>query len=327
MPGTEVSSRDEHTTPPLSPRSSPAAFASVTSGITPAPITTQLRLERQPALGNHVRDPPVRALEPRERLGAVDLDRRAPRARAGRSRRPPARRCARTSRPPASRSCTCCRARSASPPPRSRCTSRRSARRARHPPRRARSRRSWGSCAGSGSRRGRRARRATCRTFAPVASSALSNATSSPFESFAFRPSASSLITLVRVIRSIFCSPHHSSGRKRISSRDSLPPRYFFDSGGRLYGGSFSRPTRRIEPSPPSSRSQRAQLADGQPAADQEMVDRALGHGGATPPRRARATGSARPPGPRARCRARAAPRRPPRSASRRAGRSRCRRA
>ena len=40
MPGTEVSSWDEHFTPPASPRSSPAAFASVTSGWTPAPITT-----------------------------------------------------------------------------------------------------------------------------------------------------------------------------------------------------------------------------------------------------------------------------------------------
>ena len=72
------------------------------------------------------------------------------------------------------------------------------------------------------------------RTFEPVASSALSKVTSSPFESFARRSPASSFITLVRVRSSIFCSSHHSSGRNRMSSRDSCPPRYFFDSGGRL---------------------------------------------------------------------------------------------
>src|SRR5436309_9281461 len=40
IPGTELSRVDEHLTPPASPISSPAALASVTSGLTPAPITT-----------------------------------------------------------------------------------------------------------------------------------------------------------------------------------------------------------------------------------------------------------------------------------------------
>src|SRR5689334_4999757 len=39
-PGTELSSVEEHFTPPASPSSSPADLASVTSGCTPAPITT-----------------------------------------------------------------------------------------------------------------------------------------------------------------------------------------------------------------------------------------------------------------------------------------------
>ena len=59
-----------------------------------------------------------------------------------------------------------------------------------------------------------------------------------------------------------------------------------------------------------------------QPTADDQIVDRALGHGSATRPRPAPATGSAPRRDPRARCRARAAPRRRPRSASRRAARS-----
>ena len=48
MPGTELSSRAEHSTPPASPISSPAAFASVTSGVTPAPITTKSQSSSSP---------------------------------------------------------------------------------------------------------------------------------------------------------------------------------------------------------------------------------------------------------------------------------------
>ena len=57
------------------------------------------------------------------------------------------------------------------------------------------------------------------RTFAPVASSALSNAISCLLDSLTVRPPASSAITLVRVSSSTFCSPHHSSGRKKVSCR------------------------------------------------------------------------------------------------------------
>ena len=48
MPGTELSSCAEHFTPPASPISSPAPFASVTSGVTPAPITTRSQSSSSP---------------------------------------------------------------------------------------------------------------------------------------------------------------------------------------------------------------------------------------------------------------------------------------
>src|SRR4051812_30186360 len=102
-------------------------------------------------------------------------------------------------------------------------------------------------------------------TFAPVASSAWPKRTSSPDCSFATRSFTSSPVTDVRVISSMFCSSHHSFGRKNTSSRGSWPVMHFLDSSGRLYGGSGSRPTSRIEPSAPSSRSQRAQLPDARP--------------------------------------------------------------
>src|SRR5438874_10530847 len=53
------------------------------------------------------------------------------------------------------------------------------------------------------------------RTFAPVASSALSKPTSSFVESLTTRSPASSDRALVRLSSSMFCSPHHSSGLKR----------------------------------------------------------------------------------------------------------------
>src|SRR5689334_6271115 len=103
------------------------------------------------------------------------------------------------------------------------------------------------------------------RTLAPVASSALSKPISCLFERVTNRSSASSFITVVRVSTSTFCSSYHSSGRKRISSRDSTLRTYVFVSGGRLYGGSSSRPTISTSPSAPSSRRWRAQLAAARP--------------------------------------------------------------
>ena len=80
-PGTELSSRDEHFTPPASPSSSPAPRASITSGMTPAPITTRSQSSDRP--------PAVTTLPTR---------RRCPRsARARRRRAPPPR--ARSSTP------------------------------------------------------------------------------------------------------------------------------------------------------------------------------------------------------------------------------------
>src|SRR5215211_5953225 len=52
------------------------------------------------------------------------------------------------------------------------------------------------------------------RTFAPVARSALSNSISSFVDSVTTRSPGSSFMTLVRVISSMSCSRHHSSGRR-----------------------------------------------------------------------------------------------------------------
>src|SRR3954453_12713645 len=81
------------------------------------------------------------------------------------------------------------------------------------------------------------------------------------------------------------CSPHHSLGRKKTSSRDSAPVRDFFDSSGRLYGGSRSRPTRPNTPSAPPPEQDRPAAAlpaqpagavgRGQAAPDQQASDRA----------------------------------------------------
>ena len=49
-PGTEVSSWAEQRTPPLSPSSSPADRASITSGITPTPTTTMSHSSSRPEL-------------------------------------------------------------------------------------------------------------------------------------------------------------------------------------------------------------------------------------------------------------------------------------
>ncbi len=97
-------------------------------------------------------------------------------------------------------------------------------------------------------------------TFAPVAISAFSNSTSSPPCSFAVRASVSRLITFVFVRSSTpFCS-YQSAGLTWASSRLASPRRYSFDSGGRSYGGSGSRPTSMISPSAPCLRSSAAQV-------------------------------------------------------------------
>ena len=97
-------------TPPLSPSSSPAERASITSGVTPTPQTTRSRRELAPALRDHARDALV-ALEPLDLVAVDDADAAlgedAAEERAdlrGRSRAPSA-------RPRASRSSPACRSR------------------------------------------------------------------------------------------------------------------------------------------------------------------------------------------------------------------------
>src|SRR3954453_2367843 len=99
------------------------------------------------------------------------------------------------------------------------------------------------------------------RTIAPVAISALPNSTSSFVDSFARRASVSSFMTDTRVSTST-SSPR---GRSSASARVDCPDRYDFDSGGRSYGGSFSRPTTTTDPSAPPSRSARAHDAAATP--------------------------------------------------------------
>ena len=108
-------------------------------------------------------------------------------------------------------------------------------------------------------------------TLEPVASSAVSNSTSSLVESVATRASASSFVTLVRVRTSIRCSSHHSPGRKSPSSRFLLlevPLRQrrpvvqavglMTHEQDRALAALFAQPARAVR--------------GGQPAADQEMV-------------------------------------------------------
>src|SRR3712207_3788929 len=72
-------------------------------------------------------------------------------------------------------------------------------------------------------------------------------------------------MTLVRVASSTSYSEYQSAGFHRAASRSCLPDKYRFDSGGRSYGGSTSRPTIRIEPSAPPERSVAAQPAAAPP--------------------------------------------------------------
>src|SRR5207248_11754724 len=101
-------------------------------------------------------------------------------------------------------------------------------------------------------------------TLAPVASRDLSNLTPSPFDSVALRSSTSSSVTEVRVSASTRCSSYHSGGRNGTPDRSSAR-RYSFEHGGRLYGNSGSRPTSKIDPSAPDSRSQREQFPEASP--------------------------------------------------------------
>src|SRR3954468_13745864 len=105
------------------------------------------------------------------------------------------------------------------------------------------------------------------RTFAPVAISAVPYETSSFVERRATRASVSSFITETRASSSTSFSSHHAAGRNSASSRPDLPARYDFESGGRSYGGSCSRPTTRTEPAsrPPAARSSRAHEAAATP--------------------------------------------------------------
>src|SRR5436305_5833524 len=107
------------------------------------------------------------------------------------------------------------------------------------------------------------------RTLAPVAISACPNSTSSFVESRATRASVSSFITEARVSSSTSFSCHQLAGRNAAASRSDAPARYAFDSGGRSYGASCSRPTtstdRPAAPSPSAARSSRAHEAAATP--------------------------------------------------------------
>ena len=73
MPGAEVSRLAEHATPPVSPSSSLAARASITSGIAPVPITTMSASSVRPDAVT-TRSTRSRALEPLEPVGRHELD-------------------------------------------------------------------------------------------------------------------------------------------------------------------------------------------------------------------------------------------------------------
>ena len=70
-PGTELSSREEQRTPPRSPISSPAFWASCTSGVTPAPTTTASAASSRPPLRDHLGDASI-ALEALELVAGVE---------------------------------------------------------------------------------------------------------------------------------------------------------------------------------------------------------------------------------------------------------------
>src|SRR3954468_4992980 len=103
------------------------------------------------------------------------------------------------------------------------------------------------------------------RTFAPVATSADSNETSS-FDDSRTKRSPTCIFTAdTRVRSSTPFSSHQAGGTTSASSRAECPARYPFDSGGRSYGGSCSRPTTSPEPPAPPSRRARAHEAAATP--------------------------------------------------------------
>ena len=74
MPGAELSSPAEQRIPPVSPSSSPAERASITSGVTPDPDDHEVAVELAPGAGDHLRHAAVGALEAVELVPAVQLD-------------------------------------------------------------------------------------------------------------------------------------------------------------------------------------------------------------------------------------------------------------
>ncbi len=205
---------------------------------------------------------------------AVDRDRRAPRAGPGRSA-PPARRSSRLSATGSSITivhvlpelgqrrghlAARCRSRRSGPPA------------CRRRPRG--SRRCCRACAGSGSPRARSPARSAAGRWRRSPAAPGRTPPRRRSDSVAVRASRSSFVTEVRVSTSTCCSSYQlGRPEQRVLARLLACAGSPWSSGGRLYGRSGSRPTSRIEPSAPDSRSQRAQLPGGQAAADQQVVD------------------------------------------------------
>ena len=179
-PGADVSSVDEQAMPPVSPSASPADRASITSGTAPMPITTRsassdAAATRSPraARGRRPRSAPAR---------------RSPTQSMPWSRSTPAKNSLAVAPEPErqrpvllhDQRARLALRRSATRRPRRRCRSRRRARRARPRRRRRGSRRRCRARAGSGCPRGRQPSTRSRRTFAPVASTACPNESSSP---------------------------------------------------------------------------------------------------------------------------------------------------
>ena len=222
MPRTDVSRSAEQATPPLSPSSSPAARASITSGIAPVPITTMSAASSRPE-AQTTRSHPRVALEALEPVAADQLDAVLAQQRAEELARRRAEVRRRAARPRASPSCSGARASSASPRPRRRCRSRRPARRARPRARRRGSRRRCRACAGSGSPRAARRRRAGGGRSRRWRCSATPNSTTSLVESVAVRAAVSSRITLVRGASLIERLEYQASSWNRQASRSCGP--------------------------------------------------------------------------------------------------------
>ena len=141
------------------------------------------------------------------------------------------------------------------------------------------SRPSWRTRAGSGSRRARQPSARSRRTLAPVATSALSNPhrllrgerghalAGVELHHAGAREQLDVLLVppLVRAVEHVLARPPRRAGSPWTAA------------GGCRAGRARGRPAG-CEPSAPSSRSQRAQLAGGEAASDQQVVDGAVGH-------------------------------------------------